>query len=170
MKRLRVAMLGALLCSATSAIADPPWYRDPGIPMTLHSGGFLLHARLPRGWTVSDDAILAPPALGAGCQVEVRFHEDRAWNDFLVAVLDFDEPRSRTRREVLRLGGHPAVSDHYVSGDHEVMNFYVDLSSLEAGSGVALTLRKRLPLDGGDCELQFLALVHSVTIDRDAQE
>ncbi|HEV7240146.1 MAG TPA: hypothetical protein VGQ36_12980 [Thermoanaerobaculia bacterium] len=168
MKRIQVAVICALVCAATASSGKTPWFKEPGIPMTLHSPGFLLQARMPRGWTIIDNAIVPPPALGSDCRVEVRFHRDHEWNDFLVAALDIGVHRPGRRKTVLKIGGHPAVSDRYVSGDDKVIKFYLNLSNLEPDSVAVLALREGLPLDEGDCELQFLALVHSVSIVRDA--
>lgn len=169
MKRRRVAILGAVVCVALSSFGEKPWYTEPGNPATLHSSGFLLHTRLPRGWTVADGAMVPPAACGAGCRVDIRFYRDHEWNRFLVAVLGTDGRGPGRRQAVLRVGGHPAVRDAYASGDDEVTNFYVNLSSLEPDSVAVLTLTQRLPVDQRDCELQFLAVVQSAEFaERDA--
>ena len=150
----RIVLIAAIVCVAMGSLAETPWYKEPGVPMTLQSGEFQLHALLPRGWTVVDATIVPPDPR---CRVEVQFHRDQKWNDFLVATL-----HPRGRRTVRKVAGHPGVAEQYTAEDDQVTKLYADLS----GSVATLTLRERLPIDAGTCELQFLALAHSTTIER----
>ena len=170
MKPMRVAMLVAIVCVTLSSVADQPWYTEPGNPATLHSSGFLLHTRLPRGWTVADDTIVPSAACGSSGRVEIRFHRDQEWNAFLVAALGTDGRRPGQRQAVLRIGGHPAVWDEYATEDGKVTSIYVNLSGLEPDSVAVLTSRQGLSPNERDCERQFLAVVHSAEfLERDIE-
>jgi hypothetical protein len=148
-------LLLAFALAALPALADEiPWYKEPGTPMTLQTPGLVLHAKLPRGWTAKDDAITTPHE---GCTMNVQFHLDRDWDDFLVSTLTPD-----SRREILLLNDRPAVSENFVRSDAKLWKTYV---RIEPHALVTMTLRQTLPIANGDCALQYFAFTSSVIVE-----
>lgn len=166
----RHAVFGALFLVAFSGFAkEPRWYERPGMPITLASSGFVFSAMLPHDWSFKAERGFVPPAqLASSCRVRSAFHSDRDWNRFLASALRSTDGLNAAddARIILKIGGHPAVSDRYVRGSVMVRNVYIDLSDLRPDSGAVWTFEGDATDEGTDCELQFLALIHSARITR----
>lgn len=149
------------LCSDAQG---PRWYEQPGTPVTVEWSGFELRARLPQGWSLTTDHGFAPPPeLASSCGVRGVFHTGRNWDDFLASSLG---AREGGDRYVLKIGGHPAVSDRYEREARTIRNIYIDLSALQSDSGSVWTLERSRTRAGSDCEQQFVAMIESAKIRR----
>ncbi len=171
MEPRHLAMMGLFIGAAFSASPEEiPWYRDPGTPITLRASGFVFETHLPRGWSTIDGEIIPPPELASACSVHGEFYPDRDWNHFLAAALgagDFARA-SREKREVLKIGGHPAVSTEYRSDGKLVRSFYIDLSDRYRPAATAWTVEgDTTSREGLDCSDQFLMWMVSSRIVRD---
>src|SRR5260221_4856447 len=166
---LVVAFVGTAMAGGEREV---PWYRDPGSAVTLKSSGFVFKARLPRGWSVTDGAVVPPEAFASACHVRGEFYRNREWTRFLVSALDLGDVvhASRQQRVLRRIGGLPAVSSRDTSGGNTVMNVYINLSEVEPDSASVWSFQGEKTQEGRDCELQFLAFVTSAAITRDEGE
>ena len=135
--------------------------KQPGTPITIQSSGFELRAMLPQGWAFTpEQGFVPPPALASSCRVRGTFYTDRNWDDFLVSALRSNDV-FRTRddaRTAHKIGGHPAVSNRYTRDTLTVRDIYINLSDLQPDSGAVFTFEGS---DNSDCEMQFVALIHS---------
>jgi hypothetical protein len=146
---------------------EPRWYKQPGTQVTLESSGFELRATLPHGWSfTTEQGFVPPPNLASSCRVRAEFYRDRNWDDFLVSALRSTDGvgRAEDARMVLKVAGHPAVSNRYVREPFMVRDIYINLSDLQPDSVAVWTFEGRPTTEGFDCELQFLAMFHSATI------
>jgi len=162
-----IALISSFLAVALFAFAEEkPWYQEPGTPVTLKSGEFVFKARLPRGWSSTETEIVPPPAAASACRVHGTFYSNREWNRFLVAALESDNAAraSKESREVLEIGGHPAVSERSSNGGTKVRTFYINLSDLAPDSLTVWRLESDRVEQARDCELQFIALMQSAEI------
>ncbi|HUR82982.1 MAG TPA: hypothetical protein VM733_19640 [Thermoanaerobaculia bacterium] len=153
-------------CIALAGLAgQPDWAKKPPTPVRLKASGFVVQTGLPHGWTyTSDDGFMAPAELAPACRVRVAFHATRNWDEFLVAALRPTDGGRPGERAVVRIDGHPAVSNRYSRKGVAIHDIYIDLSALHAGSGAVWTLEQRATSVPSDCELQFLAMVNKATI------
>lgn len=148
---------------------EPRWYTQPGTPVTLESSDFEFRAMLPQGWSfTTDHGFVPPPAFASSCRVRGGFYTDRKWDRFLVSALRPTDGMSTGEdgRTVLKIGGRPAVSNRYVRAPFTVRDIYINLSDLQPDSGAVWTFEGSPTPEGSDCELQFLAMIHSAKITR----
>jgi hypothetical protein len=157
----------ALLSIALFSFAkEPRWYEQPGTPVTVESSGFELRTKLPQGWSFTkEQGFVPPPGLASSCRVRGWFYTDRNWDRFLVSAL---EPTNGVHdaRTVMKIGGHPAVSNRYVREGRTIRDTYINLSDLHPDSGTVWTFEGSLTQEGSNCELQFLAMIQSAKIAR----
>src|SRR5260221_6874642 len=127
---LVVAFVGTAMAGGEREV---PWYRDPGSAVTLKSSGFVFKARLPRGWSVTDGAVVPPEAFASACHVRGEFYRNREWNRFLVSALDLGDVvhASRQQRVLRRIGGPSAGSSPDTSGVAYAVNGYINLFAEE---------------------------------------
>ncbi|HEU4886359.1 MAG TPA: hypothetical protein VFV49_00625 [Thermoanaerobaculia bacterium] len=163
------AFCALILVALFSFAKEPRWYQQPGTPVTLESSGFELRAMLPQGWTFTAEQGLVPPLeFASSCRVRGGFYTDRNWDRFLVSALRSTDSvlTAEEARFVLKIGGHPAVSNRYVREPFTVRDIYIDLSDLQPDSGAVWTFEGSPTPERSDCELQFLALIQSARITR----
>jgi hypothetical protein len=143
---------------------EPHWYKRPATPVTVESSGFELRARMPEGWSYSTDhGFVPPPDFASSCRVRGMFHTDRKWDRLLESALrrgDGDE------RYVLKIGGHPAVSNRYAREGRTIRNIYINLADLQPDSSAVWTFEGSPTPEGSDCEQQFVAMIESAKITR----
>lgn len=145
---------------------EPHWYTQPGTPVVLESSGFVFHAILPRGWSLTtEQLIVPPPAMGSSCRLRGEFYTDVRWGSFLEAAFRSTDGVSTAKgtRFVQKIGGHAAVSNRYVR-DLVVHDIYINLSDIRPDSGAVWTFEGSSTEEGLDCEAQFLAMINSATI------
>jgi len=158
-----------LFVALVSFAREPQRYTQPGTPVTLESSAFELRATLPHGWSfTADQVFVPPPGWASSCRVRGVFYTDVNWDRFLVSALRSSDGVGRTEdaRMVLKVAGHPAVSDRYVREPFTVRDIYINLSDLQPDSGAVWTFEGSPTPEGQDCEIQFLAMMHSATITR----
>jgi hypothetical protein len=169
MTRGAVALCALLLAAPSGLAKDRRWYTQPGTPVTVESSGFMVRTTLPHGWTFTDErGFVPPPALASDCRVRSAFHTDSNWDRFLVSILESTAGLSTARdaRAVVKIGGHPAVSNRYVREGTVVHDYYINLSELQPGSFAVWTFEGSTTAEAGDCEMQFMTLVHRGRITR----
>ena len=138
--------------------------KQSGTPITIQSSGFELHAMMPQGWTfTAEQGFVPPPALASSCRVRGTFYTDRKWDDFLVSALRSNDVFRTDARVAMKIGDHPAVSNRYTREAVTVHDTYINLSELQPDSGAVFTVESS---GGSDCEMQFVALIHSARITR----
>ncbi|HYC59378.1 MAG TPA: hypothetical protein VEK79_07415 [Thermoanaerobaculia bacterium] len=141
--------------------------KQPGTPITIESFGFESRVVLPQGWSfTADRGFIPPPALVSSCRVRGQFYTDRNWDRFLTSVLRSDD-RYRTAddaRRVHKIGDHPAVTNRYTRDVFTVRDIYINLADLQPDSGAVFTFEGSNTPAGSDCELQFVAMIHSARI------
>lgn len=168
--RFVVPALCALFFVALFSFAkEPRQYKQPGTPVTLESSGFEFRATLPHGWSfTTDQGFVPPPDFASSCRVRGEFHTDRDWDRFLLSALRTTDGvrRAEDARIVLKVAGHPGVSNRYVREPYTVRDIYINLSDLQPDSGAVWTFEGSPTPEGSDCELQFLEMMHSATITR----
>jgi len=168
-RSLVVPVLSALLFAQFSFAKGPPRYTQPGTPVAMESSGFEFRATLPHGWSFTTEQGFAPPPdFASACHVRGEFYTGRNWDRFLVAALRATDGvrRAEDARIVQKVAGHPAVSNRYVREPFMVRDIYINLSDLQSDSGAVWTFEGSPTPEGTDCELQFLAMIHSATITR----
>jgi hypothetical protein len=139
---------------------------QPGTPVVLESSGFVFHASLPRGWSLStDDVIVPPPAFASSCRVRGKFYTDVKWDSFLEAAFRSTNGvrAPEGTRSVQKIGGHAAVSNRYVR-DLVIHDIYIDLSDIRPDSGAVWTFEGSSTEEGSQCEVQFLAMIGTAKI------
>lgn len=168
--RFVVPAFGALLFVALFSVAkEPRRSPQPGKPVTLESYGFELRATLPQGWSLTaEEGFVLPPDLAASCRVRGGFYTDRNWDRFLVSALRPSDRllTSEDARVVLKMAGHPAVSNRYLREAVRVRDIYINLSDLQLDSGAVWTVESNLTPEGSDCEHKFVTMIQSATITR----
>lgn len=143
---------------------EPRWYTRPGTPVTVESSGFELRVKMPHGWSyTTDHGFVPPPDFASSCSVRGVFHTDRNWDRLLVSALRAGDGE---KRYVLKIGGHPAVSNRYVREARTIRNIYIDLSDLQPDSAAVWTFEGSPTPEGSDCEQQFVAMIQSAQITR----
>jgi hypothetical protein len=144
-------------------------FKQPGTPVILEWSGFEVRAMLPHGWSLTtDQGFVPPPELASSCRVRGELHTDRNWDRFLVPALrSTDDVRTGgVARVVLKVDGHPAVSNRYVRGPFTVRDIYIDLSDLQPDSLAVWTFEGAHTTEAAECERQFMAMVQGATISR----
>lgn len=166
-QRSLVSAICALVFVAPFSFArEPHWYMQPGTPVVLESSGFVFHATLPQGWSLTTDhVIVPPPAFASSCRVRGKFYTDVRWGSFLEAAFRSTNGvrAAEGTRFVQKIGGHAAVSNRYVR-DLVVHDMYIDLSDIQPDSGAVWTFEGSPTDEGLDCEAQFLAMISSARI------
>jgi hypothetical protein len=160
-------MAMSLLVAALPLLAaDAPWYRQRGDRVTVSSSGFVLKTTVPRGWSTTEDQVVPPASFGSACHVRGEFYRDREWNHFLSAELDPENfvRLSAEHRNLLRIGGRPAVMARSESGGAVVVHVYINTSDLEPNTAALWTFTGDDSQDGLECEAQFEALIASASI------
>lgn len=159
-----------LLFTAPFSFArEPRWYTQPGSPIILELSGFVFHANLPQGWSLTTDHVIVPaPAFASSCRVRGKFYTDVNWNSFLESALRSTNGvlAAEGTRSLQKIGGHPAVSNRYVRERVTVHDIYINLSDLQPDSGAVWTFEGSPTQEGLDCEAQFLFVINSATISR----
>lgn len=161
MKLRFVVLVSVALCSFAK---EPHWARQPGTPVTFEASGFELRTTLPHGWTFTTaEGFAPPPGLASSCSVRVELQTDRNWDRFLVSRL---RATHGARTTVLKMGGHPAVSNRYERDHLRVEDLYINLAELQPDSSVVWRFEGSPTPEGSDCELQFLTIVNRAAIAR----
>lgn len=167
--RFVVSAFFACFVALFNSAEESRWYTQPGRAVTLESSGFEFRALLPQGWSFTTEHGFVPPsALESSCRVRGGFHTNQSWDRFLVSKLrSTDGFRTADgARSVMKIGGHPAVSNRYVREPFAVHDIYINLSELQPDSGAVWTFEGTRTKEGTDCGLQFLALIQSARITR----
>lgn len=157
------------LVALVSFAKEPRWSMKPGTPVTVESSGFELRATLPHGWSfTAEQGLVPPPELAPSCRVRSVFYTDRNWDRFLAPALRSTDGllTSDDARMVLKMAGHPAVSNRYVREALTVRDIYINLSDLQPDSGAVWTFEGKRTPEASDCEMQFVSMIQSATITR----
>jgi hypothetical protein len=146
----------AWLCAAAilAAAAPAPWSAT-----TWNAAGMAFTSRLPPGWSLDDNGERVTPP---GCVARREVTTDREWNRFLAAALHPDD--FREKRQVLKIGGHRAVTARSTVDGKQRIRIYVDLSDVRSDTVLTWTLDG----SGRDCEMHFLSVAQSTIVRRDA--
>ena len=145
-------------------LAALSFLKQPGTPVTIESSGFQMRAMLPQDWSfTAEQGFVPPPALAPSCRVRGTFYTDRNWDRFLVSALRSNDVYRTDARVAMKIGDHPAVSSRYTRDAVTVHDIYINLADLQPDSGAVFTVESN---GGSDCEMQFVAIVHSASITR----
>jgi len=167
--RFVVPAFFVLLCVSLPGFArNKRWYEQPGTPVTLEASGFVLKAKLPHGWSFTQDrGFVPPPAFASVCRVRYEFYADREWHRVLEPALSRPAPVEGARFG-LKIGGHEALSNRYVRETTIVRDVYINLSDLQPDSGAIWSFEAgaNTSQEEMDCETQFLAVINTAIITR----
>jgi len=167
--RCRAGVRGTAFCCAVQLCE-----RASPVPATGYAGdGGIVWLRVPgnaAAWMVVDDG-------GGFCSPSrPRVLMPRPWpvlygpqlGPLLVSALRPSDHllTSEKARVVLKVAGHPGVSNRYVREGVRVLDIYINLSDLQPDSGSVWTVESSPTQAGLDCEYEFDAMIRSARITR----
>lgn len=134
--------------------------------LNFEASGFDVRMTLPENWSYSaEQGFVAPAELAASCRVRGTFYTDREWDRFLVSALRSSDryKTAHDARTLHKINGHRALTNRYMRDGETVRDIYIDLGKLEPDSGAVFTFEGT---NAGDCEMEFVSMIHSARITR----